>query len=378
MSRRLLCLVARAEAPTETFIRREMAGLRARGWTIDVLSLDHLPPRLAATPPSLSANWPLLRRALDYTREPRQLLAMLRRLPWLERALHQTRRFAPHLIQAHFAWMTADLGALLASASGVPFVCSVHGWDVFAQSPRTLRRRLLPARAVIGCSQAACTSVAAAGIASACTHLIRHGLSLEDYPFPPPLPGEARRLIGVGRLVPKKGTDTLLTAFAQLAAEFPELRLDIVGDGPLRGALEAQAAALGVASRVTFHGLLEEAATRTLIGRSAVLALPSRRLPDGDRDGIANVLLEAMALGTPVVTTAAGAAGELLRDGENGLLVPPDAPAALATALRRLLAAAAPWRTALTTAARRTVERDYNANTTLALLDATLTVLFTP
>ncbi len=133
----------------------------------------------------------------------------------------------------------------------------------------------------------------------------------------------------VGRVAPVKGIATALAALA--LPEAPrDLILHVVGDGPERPSLEREAARLGLADRVLFHGFRRDA--RDWLAHLDALLMPSRH------EGLPLALLEAMALGTPVVASRVGGLAEVLRDGETGLLVPPGDPAALLAAWRRLAA----------------------------------------
>jgi glycosyltransferase involved in cell wall biosynthesis len=136
---------------------------------------------------------------------------------------------------------------------------------------------------------------------------------------------DAYVVAGVGRLVPIKGFDLLVAALAALAARVPDAHLLLVGDGVQREALQAQAAALGVAGRLQICG----AATDVIgvLSAADVLAAPSRN------EGMGRVLVEAMALGLPVVGTRVGGIADVIVDGECGLVVPPEDPGALAEAL---------------------------------------------
>jgi glycosyltransferase involved in cell wall biosynthesis len=136
----------------------------------------------------------------------------------------------------------------------------------------------------------------------------------------------------------------------------PGARLVLLGEGPERAVLAAQARELGVDARLA--GRVAEAEVAAWLARASVLALPSRVAAGGDRDGLANVLLEAMASGVPVVTTAAGSAEDAVAHRRTGLIVPPDDPAALAAALRAVLAEPA-LAAALAARARRLVEQRY-------------------
>ena len=139
----------------------------------------------------------------------------------------------------------------------------------------------------------------------------------------------ARRLVCVGRCRPEKGLDDLLRAFAQLAPRRPDLTLDLVGGGPEQPRLEAEAASLGVAERVRFHGDVPD--PWPALREADVFVLPSHS------EGLSNALLEAMSAGLPCVVTAVGGNLDLVGDGATGLAVPPREPAALAEAVGRVL-----------------------------------------
>jgi glycosyltransferase involved in cell wall biosynthesis len=142
------------------------------------------------------------------------------------------------------------------------------------------------------------------------------------------LPADAYVVAGVGRFVPIKGFDLLVAALGELVAQVPNAHVVLIGDGVERGALEAQAAALGVTARLHISGAVTDVVG--LLPAADVLAAPSRN------EGMGRVLVEAMALGLPVVGTRVGGIGDVILDGECGLLVPPEDPGALAAALIEL------------------------------------------
>ncbi|NEK58687.1 glycosyltransferase [Geodermatophilus sabuli] len=161
-----------------------------------------------------------------------------------------------------------------------------------------------------------------------------------------------RSLLCVSPLAPPGGVDTLLTAFGLLAEDRPELRLEVVGGGPLSRALRRHADDLGLTDRVDFCGPLPPPAVRTAVHRCTMLVLPHRE----DRwAGACSPLLPlrvALESARPVVATPVAALPEVVRHGETGLLVPPDDPTALALAVTELLDDPE-WATALGRAGRR-------------------------
>lgn len=364
MPRHLTYLLGTHPCVSETFIQREIDALRRCGWLIDVVSLhgNSALPRHAANASLAAAT---LRHALPLIfRLPRLPLQLLRLLPQTTALAQRLQSTQTPGIHAHFAHLPADIALLAARHAGVRFTCSVHAWDVFAQPAAAIRHRLQPAAAVCACSQAAVDAVVAAGVEARRVHMIRHGLPLAEYTFSPATGN--RRILAVGRLEPKKGFDLLIAACAQLRSV--PFSCQIVGEGSQRRPLEQLIARHDLTDIVSLPGAATPDEVRAAMRAADVLVLPSRRLASGDCDGVANVLIEAMALGIPVVTTAAGAAGEVVRDGINGRLVPPENAAALATAIRALLDNPAIC-ASLTRAARATVEADFNEERTITQME---------
>jgi glycosyltransferase involved in cell wall biosynthesis len=143
------------------------------------------------------------------------------------------------------------------------------------------------------------------------------------------LHADERAVAVVGHLSSVKGHGELLDAMARVAAEEPRVRLLVVGDGPLRGALEAQARRLGIGERVSFLGVRSD--VRDVLSAVDVVALPSRT------EGLSNALLEAMSMSRAVVATAVGGTPEVVTDRRNGRLVPPRSSPALARAILELV-----------------------------------------
>jgi len=170
-------------------------------------------------------------------------------------------------------------------------------------------------------------------------HRIYHGLDLSQFRFcwPRTFDSQPPVILSVARLVEKKGLSDLILAADILRQRGHRFQVEIVGDGPLRQSLEAQVRRLGLNDRVTLLGPLPHEIIRRAYQRVCLFALPCVVGADGDRDGIPNVLLEAMASGVPVVSTPISGIPEVINSEEEGLLVPPNRPAQLADALERLL-----------------------------------------
>jgi len=175
--------------------------------------------------------------------------------------------------------------------------------------------------------------------------LVFSPVAIDKFPFRARawIPGEPLRVLAVGRLVEKKGFRFALDALARLADEGLDLRFDVVGDGPLREALQAQAAGLGLADRTLFHGAATHEQIAAHLNRAHIFLAPSTTASNGDQDASINTLKEAMAAGCPFVTTTHGGIPEMVAGVDAGIMAPEaDAPA-LARAMRTLLDRRADW-----------------------------------
>ncbi|HUZ81532.1 MAG TPA: glycosyltransferase [Gaiellaceae bacterium] len=243
------------------------------------------------------------------------------------------------VVHAHFAY-TAATGAALARLLDRPFSFTGHAVDIFVSTkPRVLAALVSEARLVLATSETGrskLVEIAAPGDRDKVV-LLRNGIDRELFRLRAAEPSGVPEVVSVCRLVEKKGIDTLLRALSVLRERRVVYRGTIVGEGPLRVSLEDLARDLGLAGVVEFRAAVEQRQVVQTLQGASVFALPCRQLGDGDRDGVPNVLLEAMAVGVPVVAAAAGGVGEVVVDGRSGLLVPPDSPAQLATAIGRVI-----------------------------------------
>jgi glycosyltransferase involved in cell wall biosynthesis len=316
------------------------ASLRERGHPVLFLHPGEGPPRAGTT----AAGWPGYRmelRAFDGTDRPlRTAAAFCATLPGtLARLDGLVRRHGIRVVNVHYPVETfAALGVLRALRREVRLIVSVHGSDLMprgrrrAHYPASLRLLLDRADCVIAPSLAYRNAVAGVfpGLAGR-TVAIHNGVDRAVLAAGGPSPVPAPYLLCVAAFHPWKGVDVLLRAFAMLTGDRPALRLVLAGYGPQEGALRAMAAELGIAARVLFTGERTRAQVAALLRGCEALALPSR----AETFGLAAA--EAMACGKAVVASAVGGVPEVVRDGREGLLVPPDDPPALAAALGRVL-----------------------------------------
>jgi glycosyltransferase involved in cell wall biosynthesis len=275
------------------------------------------------------------------------------------------RRAGVRHIHAHFANAPTSVAHFAHRMSGIPFSFTAHAKDIYLARPRILRRHLHAAAFVATCTayNADYLRQIAPGLDPRRVHLVYHGIDLQHFAAleaPPVRAGGRRaRILCVGRLVPKKGHEDLLAACARLREQGVDFECEIVGDGPLRSALAAEALRLGLTERVRFSGSMTH---RDLLGRyrqADLFVLAPRIAEDGDRDGIPNVIAEAMAVGVPVVASDVSGIPELVRHGQTGLLAPSRDPVALAAAMCRMLADA-PLAATLARTARSVLAREFD------------------
>ncbi len=246
-------------------------------------------------------------------------------------------------LHGHFAHGTTTVTWLTATIVGVPFSFTGHAKDLYTAELNPaglLRRKMDAATFVVTCTEANRDHLRSLGSPTP-VHVVYHGLNADFEPLvtsPPRREPPARvRLLAVGRLVRKKGMDTFVEACAILRDRGVDFDAAIVGEsGDHEHDVRAAVSEASLQDRVTFVGPLTQDTLHEEYLRATAFALPCRVLDDGDRDGIPNVLMEAMACCVPVVTTAVSGIPELVADGSNGLLVEPDHPVELADALHLL------------------------------------------
>ncbi len=170
---------------------------------------------------------------------------------------------------------------------------------------------------------------------------------------------DPRLILSVGRIMDKKAPLVAIEAFAAIAAEFPEHRFEIIGDGPLRAASEARVAELGLGERVRFLGRLPHEAVRDHLARASVYLQHSVTAPDGNEEGLPTSIQEAMASGAVVVSTRHAGIPEAVEEGVTGLLVDEHDGPGFVTALRAVVADPVRAATMAETARERAV-RDYD------------------
>jgi glycosyltransferase involved in cell wall biosynthesis len=378
--------------PSETFIRREIRGLMAVGVPVTVLAIERT-SGAGGEAAGGESRGPMPR--VRFLREARgdapagrtavrgaarRLLVQVLRdgvgLGLKPRAWGRCTRLAIDALRgrhyvpstacrlhAHFANDAAALARYLSILCGVPYVVTAHAYDIY-QDPFLLGPNLAAAARVYTVARANLRFLLSRPEAARWDEkrfaVLHCGVDLARFAYrDPPLPRKPARLVCAARLVPKKGHAVLLDAVASLAASGAEVRLTLAGDGPLAGPLRERAAAAGIATAVDFLGTVDSERVASLVRDSDLVVLAARVAEDGDRDGLPVALIEAAALGVPVVSTDVSGIPELV-DAETGWLVPPDRPDRFAEAVRAALQEPHSARERRARLARRRVEEEFD------------------
>lgn len=347
---------------SETFVLEEVLGLERLGLSLRLYTLAA--PTDAMTHPAVAgvrstitcvpasvrddwrgfaarhARW-LATRPLHYlralrlaSRRGRAGLADFARAGWLA---GQLRDDGVQHLHTHFISTPADVAELVSRLAGLPFSISAHAKDIYLSDADDLRRKMSAARFTVTCTNFNCQTLRAIapGInVQRMYHGINHAVF---HPQRRLAPSGVPLILSVGRLREKKGLDTLIEACQLLRGRGVPFRCEIVGYGEEQERLQALIASCGLDEQVRLTGKLTREHVIERYARATVYVQPSRVAADGDRDGIPNVLLEAMAMSLPVVATNVSGIPEIVSDGRNGLLIEPDDPAALADAVARLI-----------------------------------------
>lgn len=357
-------IIGRYPLLTTTFIDREITEARSQGARVHVVSLR--PPDKRSLSPAQEALvdsvsyvrpigvWQLIRAHVRFLISGPGALAgayvHLATLPHdslrsrVKTVLHvglgvaaadMLRSRRPDHLHAHFIDRAAVAAWVSARLLDVPFSVTAHANDIYV-SPVLLADKLAAAKFAVTCTEYNRDHLLeTVGPSRADIVTIHHGIDLQSFPTPLHPSGSTPLVLAVGQLREKKGFRHLIDAAALLA----DRTFDVViaGDGPLRAELQAQVDSLGLGEKVRLLGAVPHERILELMQAATVFVLPAVVAADGDRDGIPNVILEAMAMELPVVATRHSGIPEAVIDRETGLLVDVGDPAALAEAIVRVL-----------------------------------------
>ena len=354
---------------SETFIAQEILGLERAGLDLVIVSLRHptdrarhpihseIAARVLYLPEYLHQEplrvWRGLWQAVRERRLGRVWAAFYRdlqrdlsrnRVRRLGQALVLARELPADIdgLYAHYLHTPASVARYTAMLRQLPFAISAHAKDIWTIPDWEVREKLQDAAWLTTCTSMGFRHLRALA-PDARLHCLPHGVDLDRLPAPACCcrrPDRAAdrpvELVTVARAVEKKGLDVILDALARLPVDI-DWRWRHVGGGPLLPELQRRARKLDIAERVTWSGALPFDAVLDVLRGADLFCFAPRIAADGDRDGIPNVLAEAMSQGLPVVTARAGAVDEIVVEGETGLIVPPDDAAALAEAITTLI-----------------------------------------
>jgi len=358
---------------SETFIAQEILALEQRGLKLKIFSLRHpadpithaihgeisapvnyLPEYVHRNPLRVLRSWRTARRLPGYGAAWRQWRRDLAR----DATPNRMRRFAQAMVlaaemdskighvHAHFLHTPASVARYAAIMRRLGWSFSAHARDIWTSPEWELREKLHECAWGVSCTAAGVDYLNALASPSAAPKvaLVYHGLDLSRFPCSGVRASgrdgrtseSAVRLISVGRAVPKKGLEILLQALALLPRDL-HWRLQHVGGGPELPALMALAQRLGIGAQIDWTGYADQTGVLQALRGSDLFALPCIVAPDGDRDGIPNVLMEAQSQELACVSSALPTIAEFILDGETGLLCPPGDTKAFAAALTQLM-----------------------------------------
>jgi glycosyltransferase involved in cell wall biosynthesis len=373
---------------SETFIVNEILAHEAAGLDVEIVSLrspidgrfheDHARVRAPVTyisAENAKANgfWEAIHGASHIYPE---VWNVLRDNPGVAvRDLHQALQVASLVhkrgythLHAHFGSVATTVARLVSLMTGIPYLFTAHAKDIFHESvdPDDLEAKLSAAEAVITVSEFNLDYLRRNYVATAPLRRVYNGLNLAHFPYASPL-DRPRRIVAVGRLVEKKGFGDLLKACAILSRRRANFQCELIGAGPMEEKLRAMVVSLGIEEYVSLLGPRPQGEVVKHVQAGAVFAAPCKIAGDGNRDGLPTVLLEAMALGTPVVATDVTGIPEVLSHGKTGLMISQSDPSGLADMLEQLLDRPQ-LRVRLAQEARHRIEENFDVRHNSALI----------
>ncbi|MBY5738268.1 glycosyltransferase [Rhizobium leguminosarum] len=365
--RKILVVLKGYPRLSETFIAQELLGLEKAGFDLTLISMrrptdkkrhpvhDEIRARVVYLPEYLHEE-PIrvLKGLIAGLSRPGFKPLMKRFLADLKRDISRNRfrRLGQALVlgrewpdegewlHAHFIHTPASVTEYASILTGTPWTCSAHAKDIWTSPDWELNEKLGSARWTVTCTRTGYDHMRTLTSRKEAVHLSYHGLDLARFGHfagersdrTGSEPGDPALILSVGRAVEKKGYDVLLRALALLPAEL-HWRMDHIGGGEELAKLKVLATELGIAGRIVWKGAMAQEDVLDHYRRADLFALACRIAANGDRDGLPNVLVEASSQRLVCLSTDVSGVPELLKNGENGLVVPPEDPALLANAL---------------------------------------------
>ncbi len=308
-----------------------------------------------------------------FNREPlRHRLRLLAHFVYAVRAAAEVERCQAQHIHADFALNAATVAMVASRLTGRPFSFTAHAADIFVD-PILLREKIAAASFVVAISEynrRYLISIAGDNGVADKIHIVHYGLDIGQFtPDPERKPNAIPVLLTIGRLVEKKGLPYLVKACRILVEQGYEFESLVIGQGPEEKMLRQLVQEYGLDDRVHLLGAMPQERVRELLRQADIFVLPCVVASDGDRDGIPVVLIEAMAMGLPVISTSLSGIPELIENGVSGWVVSPQDEEELARAVAILLRDPQ-QRAKMGAAGRRKVLEEFNIERSAAQLRA--------
>ncbi|OUI69706.1 glycosyltransferase family 4 protein [Serratia marcescens] len=374
---------------SETFVVNEILAHERAGMKIDIFALG--PVEETHFQDALSRVRAPVSRLIDKQRNTeafwRLLLEARRKLPGFTYKFYKIQHDNVHevaqaillalavcergiqCLHAHFGTRATTVARLAAWFSGISYTFTAHAKDIYYQYEETtdLAQKLRDAAQTVTVSDYNLAYLQRQyGAAAGKTVRVYNGIELAHFPYTAPVE-RPRHILAVGRLVEKKGFEVLIDALQLLRSRTGAFHCTLIGDGPLRATLQARIQAAELGNVIVLSGQQPQPDIIKAMQTAYLVVAPCVVSKDGDRDGLPTVLLEAMALGTPVISTRVAGIPELISDDETGLCIAPNNPAELAEALLRLFNEPATC-LRLSLKAREKIERDFDIDRNAARL----------
>ncbi|MDO3431755.1 glycosyltransferase [Rhizobium sp. CBN3] len=399
--RKILVVLKGYPRLSETFIAQELLGLERAGFDLTLISMrrptdkkrhpvhDEIKARVVYLPEYLHEEPIRVLKGLVAGFGKTGFKALLKRFfADLKRDLSRNRfrRLGQALVlarewpdggewlHAHFIHTPASVTEYTSILTGTPWTCSAHAKDIWTSPDWELKEKLKSARWTVTCTRTGYEHMRMLTLRKEAVHLSYHGLDLARFGHFSGArsertgndPADPAFILSVGRAVEKKGYDVLLRALALLPADL-HWRMEHIGGGGELATLKALAAELGLSGRIVWKGAMAQEDVLDHYRRADLFALACRIAANGDRDGLPNVLVEASSQRLVCISTTVSGVPELLTDGENGLVVPPEDPALLARALEAAIRDPA-LRQRLGDAAERRVREEFDYHSSIRQL----------
>ncbi|ARO27130.1 colanic acid biosynthesis glycosyltransferase WcaL [Rhizobium sp. S9] len=399
--RKILVVLKGYPRLSETFIAQELLGLERAGFDLTLISMrrptdkkrhpvhDEIKARVVYLPEYLHEEPIRVLKGLVAGFGKTGFKALMKRFfADLKRDLSRNRfrRLGQALVlarewpdggewlHAHFIHTPASVTEYTSILTDTPWTCSAHAKDIWTSPDWELKKKLESARWTVTCTRTGYEHMRMLTSRKQAVHLSYHGLDLARFGHFSGArsertgndPADPAFILSVGRAVEKKGYDVLLRALALLPADL-HWRLEHIGGGGELATLKALAAELGLSGRIVWKGAMAQEDVLDHYRRADLFALACRIAANGDRDGLPNVLVEASSQRLVCVSTAVSGVPELLKDRENGLVVPPEDPALLARALEAAIRDPA-LRQRLGDAAERRVREEFDYHSSIRQL----------